>query len=190
MRLHATKKLYTKIPASLRAADHQSTQPEDPFGDWHGKLITVQRRQCVIVTHEATRYTLVLPCLTKPDFANLQTIMLDVLLNSLLKLDYPVAILEMAGSQLANQSFTVDSVCHRSAQGTVNRLAEEFDYSVWYHRMDITQIAGYAATADLANRPTSRKVNGKTEWLHPADDMRQWLELQFAQRPVHQSQYH
>ena len=91
MILHCTKKLFAKLPEKLKA----TTQPTTAIGiqaqwlNWHANLITIQIMQCVIVVHDATRFTLFISCLTKKDFANLGWHFNDVFINTLLKCDMP-----------------------------------------------------------------------------------------------------
>ncbi len=42
-----------------------------PLGSWHGHLFTLDRRQCMMFCHDATRYVLFLSGLRKADFAEL-----------------------------------------------------------------------------------------------------------------------
>ena len=57
MIIHCSQKLSTKIP------DVSPTPLEEtsPLGSWHGHLFTLDRRQCVMFWHDATRYVLFLP---------------------------------------------------------------------------------------------------------------------------------
>ena len=91
MILHCTKKLYAKLPEKVKVAEQTATAIgiQAQWLNWHANLITIQRRQCVIAVHDATRFTLFIPCLTKKDFANLDWHFDDVFINTLLKSDMP-----------------------------------------------------------------------------------------------------
>jgi len=64
MILHCTKKLAAKLdgisPEPLREAS--------PLGSWHGHLLFLDRRQCVMFCHDASRYVLFLAGLRKAQF--------------------------------------------------------------------------------------------------------------------------
>ena len=61
MILHCSHKLAAKLP-DVSSAPLDETSP---LGGWHGHLFTLDRRQCVMFMHDATRYALFLPGLRK-----------------------------------------------------------------------------------------------------------------------------
>jgi hypothetical protein len=67
MILHCSQKLAAKLP-NVSPTPLEETSP---LGSWHGHLFTLDRRQCVMFCHDATRYVLFLPGLRKADFAEL-----------------------------------------------------------------------------------------------------------------------
>ncbi len=83
MILHCTKKLYAKLPEKVKVAEQTASAIgiQAQWLNWHANLITIQRRQCVIAVHDATRFTLFIPCLTKKDFANLDWHLNDVFMR-------------------------------------------------------------------------------------------------------------
>lgn len=87
MFLHFTKKLFAKLPDKSKTTTNNVVNIglKSQWLSWHANLITIQRRQCVIAVHDATHYSLFIPCLTKPDFANLQWNFKDAFINSLFK---------------------------------------------------------------------------------------------------------
>ena len=67
MILHCSQKLASKLsPVSPTRLEETS-----PLGSWHGHLFALDRRQCVMFCHDATRYVLFLPGLRKEHFAEL-----------------------------------------------------------------------------------------------------------------------
>ena len=82
MLLHCTQKLTAKLP-------EVSAKPlieVSPLGSWHANLYTIDRRQCLLFCHDASRYVLFLPGLVKADFANLDRLHRDQFLASLVAL--------------------------------------------------------------------------------------------------------
>jgi hypothetical protein len=94
IRLHCTKKLLAKLPLGedgrlksrrdwpLRA----DADDESPLRGWHANLILLQRRQCVLFVHDATRFPVFVPALKKDHFADLDWFFQDSFMNTLLKL--------------------------------------------------------------------------------------------------------
>ena len=67
MILHCSRKLAEKLSGvSLTPLEEAS-----PLGSWHGHTFPIDRRQCVMLCHDRTRYSLFLPGLRKPQFAQL-----------------------------------------------------------------------------------------------------------------------
>lgn len=57
----------------------------NPLSGWHTNLILLQRRQCVLFVHGATRFPVFVPALKKADFAELDWFFQDGFMNALLK---------------------------------------------------------------------------------------------------------
>jgi len=168
--LHCTKKLYAKLPEKVKVAEQTATAIgiQAQWLNWHANLITIQRRQCIIAVHDATRYTLFIPCLTKKGFANLDWHFNDVFINTLLKSDVPPEIVNAAATNYQPLSF--DTTCNRSVQGTMNQVAQEIDYGLYYKSMAVADISPYRYSADLSHRPCC--VKGKKDYIWPDREMR------------------
>lgn len=173
MIFHCTKKLYTKLPVNttINAAMPTSIGLQAKWLNWHANLITIQRRQCVIAVHDATRYAVLIPCLTKPDFAKLQWHFEDVFINSLLKSGLPHELVETATQHLAALQF--DTECNRSVQGTMNQIAQDIDYGLDYTNTAVSDISPYRYSAELSHRPCT--VKGLKDYLWPDKAMAELL---------------
>ena len=122
IRLHATRKLFERLPLdeqgqlapTPRSAwlFEAETIETNPLSGWHGNLLTYQRRNCVLLVHDATRFPLFLPALTKPDFAELNDRFVDALMNTLLKCGADQDQLDAAHRHL--RPLQVDTQCNRS----------------------------------------------------------------------------
>ena len=174
MILHCTKKLYAKLPEKMKATEQPATAIgiQTKWLNWHANLITIQRRQCVIAVHDATRFTLFIPCLTKKDFANLDWQLNDVFINTLLKSDMPPELVYAAATNY--QPLTFDTNCNRSVQGTMNQVAQEIDYGLYYKSTSVADINPYRYSADLSHRPCS--VKGQKDYIWPDREMAQLLQ--------------
>ncbi len=181
MILHCTKKLYAKLPEKMKAAEQSATAIgiQAQWLNWHANLITIQRRQCVIAVHDATRFTLFIPCITKKDFANLDWHFNDVFINSLLKSDMPPELVNAATTNY--QPLTFDTTCNRSVQGTMNQVAQEIDYGLYYKSTSVADISPYRYSADLSHRPCG--VKGQKDYIWPDREMAQLLNKLTQQTP-------
>lgn len=139
--------------------------------NWHANLITIQRRQCVIAVHDATRYAVFILCLTKSDFAKLQSHFEDVFINSLLKSVLPHELVETATQYLAPLMF--DTECNRSVQGTMNQIAQDIDYGLGYANTAASDISPYRYSAELSDRPCT--IKGLKDYLWPDKGMAELL---------------
>ena len=173
MILHCTKKLYAKLPEKVKAAEQPATAIgiQAQWLNWHANLITIQRRQCIIAVHDATRFTLFIPCLTKKDFANLDWHFNDVFINTLLKSDMPPELVNAAATNY--KPLTFDTTCNRSVQGTMNQVAQEIDYGLYYKSASVADINPYRYSADLNHRPCG--VKGQKDYIWPDREMAKFL---------------
>lgn len=171
--LHATRKLFERLPlkedGQLAVTSRsewlyaQATLVDNPLSGWHGNLVILQRRNCVLLVHDTTRFPLVLPALTKPDFAELNDRFVDAFMNTLLKCEAEDPQMDAAHHYL--RPFQVDTHCNRSVQGTLNRMKEEIEHLLWYEQVDIADMMGYRLGAWLASMPRSVKNRGYL-WPH------------------------
>lgn len=162
MQLSATRKLFDKLPVggdgqlapTLRSQWLYDAPPleHNPLGGWQGNLVTLQRRNCVMLIHEATRFPLFLPALTKPDFVEFNDRFVDALMNTLLKCGAEDRHMHAAHHYL--RPLQVVAQCNRSAQGTLNNMKLDLEYAVLGEDVNVAEITGYRVGAWLADRPT------------------------------------
>ena len=169
--IHATKKLYAKLPHGTKIdslavhsgmASGISATATNPLGDWHANLITVQRRNCVLLVHDATRFPLFMIGLLKADFAKFDWLFADILMNTLLKIGANQPQLDTAAALLTACSFDTD--CNRSVQGTMNQMKGDIEHMFWHDNARIDQISAYQTGAWLADRPCRAKGQKGCIW--------------------------
>lgn len=164
--IHATKKLYAKLPAltsALDSADAASRLHDDnPLSGWHANLLILQRRNCLLLVHDTTRFPLFIKGLLKSDFANFDQLFADALMNTLLKLGASQSQLDTAAALLAPCRF--DTACDRSVQGTMNIMARDFEHMLWYDNAKLDEISSYSVAAWLADRPCTVKGHKDGVW--------------------------
>lgn len=114
----------------------------NPLSNWHANLLTLQRRNCILLVHDETRFPLLLSCLTKPDFAALDYHFADALMNTLLKLGADEEQLQTAQDLLA--PVCIDKAFDRSVQGNMNQMGLEIEHRL-HIRMSVLAISAPTA---------------------------------------------
>lgn len=174
--IHATKKLHAKLPLDAQGciggkqAQPNPTLPannKNPLSGWHANVIVLQRRNCVLLVHDATRFPLFIKSLVKADFARFDWYFADALMNTLLKLGANQQQLDNAAALLAPCQF--DTVCNRSVQGTMNQMAGDIEHMLWYDNVSLDDISSYRSGVWLAGRPCT--VKGVKDCIWPKKAM-------------------
>lgn len=160
MILHCSQKLAAKLPAVSSTPLEESS----PLGSWHGHLFTLDRRQCVMFVHDATRYALFLPGLRKDDFAALgERWFRPLYLATLAVFGCPDAQIKKA--ELALGPVRFDTAADRSVQGSL-RVAKQ-DLEAWlYDVPNVMDLDPLAMSCKLSDRPAT--VYGKVLWAKKA----------------------
>jgi hypothetical protein len=173
--LYCTQKLLTKLPVpqgllpegeALNASLNEKIL-NNPLSGWHAHLLSLQRRQCVLLVHDQTRFPLLLSCLTKPDFATLDYHFADALMNTLLKLGADEDQMQTAQDLLA--PVCIAKAFDRSVQGNMNQMGQEIEHMLQYQNVSINDISTYRTAVWLAQSP--RKVKGQKDYLWPEKAM-------------------
>lgn len=166
IQIHATKKLLAKMPAQTNpGAEDILAAPQSKLGSWHASLLTIQHRNCLLFVHDQTRFPLFIPALTKPGFATIDWYFEDVLMNTLLKCGATEKQRITAAALLQPLSFVGGT--DRSVLGTLNQLGQDIDHILYFDSLNVAEMAGYALSASLADRPCH--VKGQKEYIWPQD---------------------
>ncbi len=180
IRLHCTKKLLARLPLDdsgrLRSSlpshcGENDDDRESRISGWHANLIVLQRRQCVLFVHDATRFPVFVTALKKFDFAQLDERFADGYMNTLLKCGADDALMDQAHAALG--PLVCDTACDRSVQGTMNRMAQEIAIQLEYDGLSVVDMLGYRIGAMLADRPCTAK--GVKDCIWPARAMADFL---------------
>lgn len=161
MILHCSQKLASRLtnvsPTPLEEAS--------PLGSWHGHLFTLDRRQCVMFCHDATRFVLFLPGLRKAQFAELGSKWFRLLYTATLAMSgCPDAQIKKV--ELALGPVRFDTATDRSVQGSL-RVAKQ-DLEAWLYGVpNVMDLDPLAVSCRLNERPST--VRGK--WIRPGKAM-------------------
>ncbi len=175
IKIHSTKKLLAKLPPlygngilinSRVNADARATD-DSPLGSWHANLLTLQRHNCILFVHDATRFPVLLKELRKSDFAELAWHFEDGFMNTILKAGADDAQMQAAADALRPLQF--DNDCNRSVLGTMNQMAGDVEHMLWYDNASLKDISAYRTGAWLADRPCT--VKGVKDCIWPPKAM-------------------
>lgn len=169
--LFCTQKLIKKLPVNEGllpegiALNDSLTEKilNNPLSGWHANLLAIQRRNCILMVHDQTRFPLLLTGLTKKDFEALDYHFADALMNTLLKLGAGEEHMQAAQELLAPVS--VAKAFDRSVQGTMNQMKGDLEHLVWFDNVNIMDCSAYKLSAWLANRPCT--VKGQKDCIWP-----------------------
>lgn len=156
MILHCSQRL------AARLADVSPTPLEEtsPLGSWHGHLFTLDRHQCVMFCHDATRFVLFMPGLRKAQFAELGSKWFRLLYMAALAM-IGCPDVQIRKVELALGPVRFDTATDRSVQSSL-RVAKQ-DLGAWLY--DVPNVPGadpLAASCWLNERPAT--VYGKCIW--------------------------
>lgn len=160
MIIHCSKKFAAKLPG----ASPTPLEEISPLGSWHGHLFTLDRRQCVMFIHDATRYALFLPGLRKEQFAVLGEWFRSLYLASLATFGCPDTQIKKV--ELALGPIRFETATDRSVQGSLRVAKQELE-AFAYQAPNVMDLDPLAVSCKISHRPAS--VYGK--WLWPDQAM-------------------
>lgn len=156
MIFHCTKKLAGKLPV-VSAAGLLETSP---LGSWHTHVYTIDRRQCVMFCHDATRFVLFQAGLRQEQFAALGKLHRELFLAALIGQGVTEPALKRV--ELAMGPAQFDSVTDRSVQSSLNQA--RFDFDAYLEDCNnVMEVDLMDAVRWLNHRPTQ----ARGVWLHP-----------------------
>ena len=160
MILHCSQKLASKLPGVSPVPLEETS----PLGSWHGHLFSMDRRQCVMFCHDATRYVLFLPGLRKADLTELGSKWFRPLYLATLAM-FGCPDTQIKKVELALGPMRFDTATDRSVQGSL-RVAKQ-DLEAWLYRVpNVMDLDLLAKSCRLNERPAT--VYGKWVWPEKA----------------------
>lgn len=166
MILHCSRKLAGK----LTAVSSTPLEETSPLGSWHGHLFTLDRRQCVMLIHDESRYVLFLPGLRKADFVTLEERWFHPLyLASLRFAGCTDAQIKRVALALGPMRF--DTVTDRSVMGSLRIARQDLDVRLG-KVANVMDLDPLIVSRDLNERPAT--VYGK--WIWPRKAMRERVQ--------------
>lgn len=172
MILHCTQKLASRIPSTTDLPDlgvaHEGQS--GPLASWHGHLLTLDRRQCVLFCHHITRYVLFIPGLRAPQLAELGRWHRDLLLAVLEAQGLAHHHIAQAGLMLG--PLQKDRNTDRSVLASMNRVAGDLQFGLLRETANVMELDPIKTSLWLNDRPCT--VHKK--WIWPDKAMREIVE--------------
>jgi len=173
--IRCTRKLLERLPVDagqeLRSkhSDHFAANDATPtvLSGWHANLLTMQRRQSVLLVHDTTRFPVFIPALKRSDFTTFDYRFVDSFMNTLLKTGAEDELMQVAVSRLA--PILIEETSDRSVLGTLNNMVQQIQFAIDDGEIAIADITGYRIGAWLADTPWHAR--GITGAIWPADEM-------------------
>ncbi|MBW2573435.1 MAG: hypothetical protein JRD87_09910 [Deltaproteobacteria bacterium] len=98
------------------------------LGSWHANLLRIDRRKCILFTHDATLYSFFVPGLKKPQFENVREVFGQNLFKNLLWENFPQNQIEIVLDE--HREIIIEKTNNRSVLGSMNDLAFQLKYRI------------------------------------------------------------
>jgi hypothetical protein len=122
--LRCTKKLLSEL--KLKPSD--GSQHAEEFGGWHANLLRIDRRKCVLFTHDKTLYTFFVPGLTKPHFQKFHEVFRQNLFKRLITENLSQNHIEIILDDI--REIEISKTNNRSVLGSMNDLTFQLKYQI------------------------------------------------------------
>jgi len=164
--LRCTKKLLSELKTKPEDILRDSTE----LGCWHANLLRIDRRKCVLFTHDRTLYSFLVPGLTKPHFQNFGEVFGQNLFKNLLAEAFPQSQIELFLNDIREIHITKTS--SRSVLGSMNDLSFQLKYRIYAE--------GGLSNLSLMklNHGLNRIPMGAIEEVYSIDALKRLLKIQ------------
>lgn len=119
--IRCTQKLLAEVPDKL-------VEPTAVGEGWHANLLRIERRKCVLFTHDATLYSVFVPGLKKPEFERLDEVFGQRLFKTLLWDEFSQDWIERVLEACRTIRFTRSN--NRSVLGSMNEMRFHIEVDV------------------------------------------------------------
>ena len=157
MILHCTEKLAAKLKLAPSPAENTC---QSPLGSWHANLLRIDRVQCVLFCHDATRFALFLSGLKAPQFAELGRLHRELFLETLASQGTAEALLKRAA--LALGPLRIDRATDRSVLGSINIAALDVEIHAAHETEHVLELDPVTTSRWLNERPVTAR--GRLLW--------------------------
>ena len=161
--LRCTKKLLTE----LKTKPSEGTISSNDLGSWHANLLRIERRKCILFTHDATLYSFFMPGLKKPHFETVRDVFGQNLFKNLLWENFPQNQIEIVLDE--HRDIIIAKTNNRSVLGSMNDLSFQLKYRIG--------AMGGLVNVDLAelNHELNRIPMSALKEIYSIDELRKML---------------
>lgn len=142
MIIHCTQKLLKELRIKPQETDVLSD-----VGSWHANLLRIDRRKCVLFTHDMTLFSVFVAGLKRADFDHIDQVFGQAMFKTMRLFDFEQEEIERMLDWSEHNSYT--KTANRSVIGSMNDIAFHVDFFI--------HDAGGLAYADLAQ--LHRRIN-------------------------------
>ena len=122
--LRCTKKLLNE----LKIKSPEETNYSGALGSWHANLLRIDRRKCVLFTHDGTLFSFLVPGLKRPQFQNFRVVFGQNLFKNLRLESLPQNQIETILEE--HLDILISKTNNRSVLGSMNDLAFQLRYKI------------------------------------------------------------
>ena len=167
MIIHATRKLADRFPEVSK----EPLDEDSPLGSWHADRLTLDRRQCVLFCHDASRAALFAAGLRKPQFQRLYSeVFRPLLADTLFALGCKPASIDRALLALGPIQF--DTATDRSVLGSMRVARQDLEAYLHSRFPNVLMMDAVRTSHRLTRRPVT--VYGKHFW--PQDRLLEMID--------------
>jgi hypothetical protein len=109
---------------------------------WHANMWRIERRKCVLFTHDASLYSVFVPGLTKPDFARLGEVFGERVFKAMLRDEFSQTHIERTLE--ACRAIRFGRSGNRSVLGSMNEMRFHIELGIQHwgglHRQDLIDL--------------------------------------------------
>jgi len=165
--IRCTQKLLKEIPNQL-----VEDLADPAVSGWHANLLRIERRKCVLFTHDETLFSVFIPELKKPDFVHLQDVFGQRLFKAMLWNEFTQTQIEAMLELCREIHFAKSS--NRSVLGSMNDMRVQIE---WYVERD-----GGLESVDLMrlHHDLNRTPYKAVGYQYPVERLRACLEQQIG----------
>jgi len=167
MIIHATRKLSERLPTVWK----EPLDEDSPLGSWHADRLTLDRRQCVLFCHDASRAALFAAGLRKPQFQRLYSeVFTPLFADTLFAFGCKSASIDRAVMALGPIQF--DTATDRSVLGSMRVARQDLEAYLFNRFPNVLMMDPVRTSHPLTRRPVS--VRGKHFW--PQDKLLEMID--------------
>jgi hypothetical protein len=161
-----------RIPSAINLPDAEAELDGQAgyLSSWHGHLLILDRRQCILFCHDATRYVLFLPGLRALQLAELGRWHRELFLAVLQAQGLAHHHIARAGLMLG--PLQMDRNTDRSVLASMNRVAGDLQFGLLREAANVMELDPIKTSLWLNDRPCTIHKR----WIWPDKAMREIVE--------------